>query len=725
MNLSQILNKIVKALTTTIKSEAAAKGAAAEAEATKALGATKASKIAAGLKPYLIISAADAILGKIPVVNEIVSRIQQLKDFMVDKTVGQIPLIGKPWVEGNRLAMSMLMPNARKYVQTATPETLFNAISDSASQVFDWFKKKTGGDENGNSGSMKINNPKFYTGLDMHTAFQIPMCYPDDGGVPFAGTKDFGSIAILRLGYNPLTSYTRIKSRYTQLLDLLKGIRGLSGQLPYSEADIYFWDWNTKYLVLEYFRLKYALKLSRVYSLTKIALPKFVIREALGFDADDFIANKADYISRLTDLSNFMRNSVPMFGVISKRIEDLLYKLIPDSNDPKVALYYCTTIDMVTLIPDDTNGNYMSYYSHFRKGTALTSATTAIDLDINATPAVTYAQYNSNLDQFMQDFPYAHKAYNSLKGDLVGAFGTAVMWDDSKIGEVETVTADSMYHKFDELFLTQIQNGTILDRRGSDLRPSGVVEQATLSAAVIAGITMPTLVNGVLSDTIKPAISTIDYASIDCIFRASNPEGSAGTIIMPQSDGCGFSTTVGYASTNETSIVANKNNMSEGEALEVTQLISWFLANLATYDSGANRDQIVESYQTQVLFINKVQMLYFDNVNGALTNMRLRPTAYAIGSTQISNYTFVRETLRELQFWSQTDYGTKLPVMAYYSGSSEEFLIQDFNIMGSISKKAYETAVKYSTYSQYAADLKVTDKTGKRVNNIVDAYRAR
>lgn len=718
MNFNKVVSNIVNAFKKAVVNEAATKGAAVQAEAEKAVSATKAAKIANALKPFLIVSAADAIIGKIPVLNEIVSRIQQVKDTMLDKTVGQIPIVGKPWMEGNRLAMSMLMPSARKYVQTATPESLINAIQDSTSEVFGWFKKK---DSNDNSSkTVHINNPKFYERLGMHIEFKLATVYPDVVGVPYAGNKNYGSIGFMRLRYNPMTSYNKIQARYTQLLDLLKGVRGLSGEMPYTEGDIYFYDWNTKYLVTEYYKLKYCLKLSNIYSMTKNTLPKYLISQ-IGFNADDFISNKALYIELLVSMHEFIQNTVPNFGVLERRICDLLYKLIPDSNDANIALYYCIMLTMYTLVPDAANNQYLIFGEGFTAGTPIAAGAANV-IEMNPMSNMTYSTYYANFSNYSSIFPSKYRPFGSIRGDLVGSFGKSIFWCDKNIKDIENTKEDAMYHKFDELFLTQLQNATICHNSGVDALPGGTVEYTSVNSIQLSDMTLPLFVNGRVNDLIHPTGGK-DFALIEYVNRAFNPQGSAGVIHMPQSDGVEALNSLGLVTTAETAILQNKAKYSEGESLEILQLIAWVANSTAWYDGNSNYDYLATSYQTMSFYLDDYKILFYDVNNAVNTYKEVEPTAIYVTTNITGVANGLDSLLARAQFWSQADYGTKLPLSVITSNIRRDYLLLDFNIMGSISRKAFQTAVLNSAYSLYSADIKVGPNTNKRIANLVEAFR--
>lgn len=628
----------------------------------------------------------DALIKDVPVANNIYTWYATAVDKFYENTVRKIPVVGDFLRTITDTINKLVIPNAQKAIE-----------------------------------SSRINDPKFYTHLGLHTKFGIPLTYPDVVGIPFAGNKNYGSIGFIQLGFNPMTSYSKIKSRYTQLLELLKGVRGLSGQMPYSEADLFFYDWNTKYLVLQYFKLKYALKLARIYSLTKATLPSYLL-EKIGFNSYDFIQNKALYIDLLGSMHEFIRQTVPNFGVIETRIRDLLYKLIPDSNDPKVALYYCVMLSMVVLLPNSSAGNYRVYKDFFVPGTAVSAGATSFNND-GTTSNMTYSVFYSNWQGYSSIFPSEYKPFGSIRGDLYGCFGEAIFWKDDKITEVETCKDDDMYHKFDELFLTQLQNGTILNMLGIDALPGGTTETTSVESTTIHNTTIPSFTSdGKVDDLLKP-MGSRDYALLNVLHVGFNPQGSAGVIYMPQTDGLEYASSLTSTATNETSVVTNKENLSEGESYEVLQLMSWFEYSYGSYDSTSNKDKIEMLYRTQTFYITNFDVLYFDVVNNTNATIKVRPSSVYVTSG-VTAFNAVSQMASVCQFWSQADYGIKLPIAINASGYRADALLLDFNIMGSISRKAYDVAVTNSAYSLYFADIKVDPKkTGKRIGNLVDAYR--
>lgn len=627
----------------------------------------------------------DALIKDVPVANNIYSWYATTVDKFYENTVRKIPVVGDFLRKITDTINKIVIPNAQKAIEQS-----------------------------------RVNDPKFYLHLGLHTKFGISTVYPDVVGVPFAGNKDYGSIGFIKLGFNPMTSYAKIKARYTQLLDLLKGVRGLSGEMPYSEADLFFYDWNTKYLVLQYFKLKYTLKLARIYSLTKATLPSYLI-DKIGFDSDDFIQNKALYIDLLASIHEFIRQTVPNFGVIETRIKDLLYKLIPDSNDPKVALYYCVMLSMVTLVPNPSGNNYLAFKDFFAEAENTDAGATAFDND-GETTGMTYETFYDNWTNYSSIFPSNYKPFGSIRGDLYGCFGDAIFWKDDTINEVETCTDDDMYHKFDELFLTQLQNGTILEALGIDALPGGTTETTSIGYRQIQNTVVPTFNNGRVTDLLKP-MNKKDYALLCIRHVGFNPQGSAGVIYLPQSDGLEYASTMGNTDTYETAVITNKENLSEGESYEIIQLMSWFESATASYSSDKNRDTIDVSFRTHTFYMQSFDVLYYDVTNNENATQKVRPTAVYITSG-ITAFNSVKNLAKVCQFWSQADYGIKLPIAINDDDRRADSLLLDFNIMGSISKKTFGVSVTNSAYSLYFADIKVdAKKTGKRIGNLIDAYR--
>lgn len=629
----------------------------------------------------------DTLLKDVPVANNIYAWYATTMDKMYEATIRKVPGFGDVLRSITDFINRICVPNAQKEIEK----------------------------------SRHANNPEWYLSDQARGEFAIPFNYNDADWYDYGENITSTAVNVIRLQYNPYSSTQKQSNRLTQMLTLLKGIRGLSGKLPYTKGDLQFYDWNFEYMVNEYYRLKLSLKLANMYDYHKARIP-FNILRMLGWNPDDFTLHIAEYKQLLVNMYNTITQTYPKFGRTWKRLEVYWNGLYPDSSDTSVAALNLFECNITTLIPDRINNNYMVYYPMFDKQTSLSAGATSVTFGRTIIGSTSYAVYSANYNQFCKDIERVPQSYDALIGDIFGAVGDSAFWNDSKINDINLLgdkCVKNIVKPFDELLLTQIQNGTNIDMDPVDIIPGvGVVAGTTGYPELVA--TLPAMSVDSVSDTLNV---TGNYAAIRATYYANNSTSTAGTMYLPATDGMIVTTTAGDVLRDSTIVVSNERNLDEGEQYEIIQLMAWF-TGMQSSGHANNRDTVYALYETNSIFIDKVECVYYDPSTNQDYSVRLCSTAARVESGVTAFNTAVDITLRH-QFWSQLDYGIKMNTLVIDSSgaSAAGKLLLDFNIMGTISHKAYSLARQNTAYALYGADFKLSDKASK-VSNIKNVYKA-
>lgn len=656
----------------------------------KAVG-TAAKKLGLGL---ITANLTDKYIKDVPVASNIYNWYATTLDEIYEKTVRQTPVVGDWLRKVTDFINKLIVPNAQEAIER-------------------------------NREMKHLNNPEWYTNAEMHTQFKIPFVYGDNRPLIFGSNIDTAAVCVMALGYNPIADRYAVDSRLNQLMDMLKGIRGLSGRLPYSKGDLFFYDLITKYIVNEYYKLKFALRLSKYYSLVKSRMPRNVMEE-MGWDFDDFLANKALYITALTTIANFITNNVPCFGTQLEKIKSMWDCLVPDCNDGKVALFYKVYPVIDGYLPSVSN-NTAIYERFGDKFYDFTPDKTANDPLAQGGKEyhMTYNTYITNLLSFINKMNN-NDIFTNIKADIIGAFGKSAVWNDAKINEYDKI--DGIIGKFDELYLTMIQNATIIDEHPlyrnydgtsfASATPHDIYYTVSFGGVNSQGtIEMPNQWSGAEDNT---------YVGID--YFAQETSTNAGTFFFAATDGRSqgvvTETAENFNYTDNLSVISNKYNQSEGEDLEIIQFLAQEVGGNGLATVGTNETaHCKRHYMTNCFYVLNADILYHRAGNDY--SVRLG-SYFTIIANNTALYSTTVNLFRCAQFWSQSDYMSKLHLCTANSAGGltpSEFtdvMLLDYNIMGSMSSLAFRQAIKYSTYSVYAANVKVTET--KRASNIVGIY---
>jgi hypothetical protein len=560
----------------------------------------------------------------------------------------------------------------------------------------------------------------------MHTEFNIPYVYPDNRPLEFGDGYNTASICVMALGFNPMADRFAIDSRLNQEMDLLKAVRGLSGRLPYTRGDLFYYKLNTYYLINEYYKLKFAIRASNLYIMTKSRMPRNLITE-MGWDFDDLLANKPLYVGLLTNLYNFIKDSVPCYGVELEKIASMWDALIPDCNDGKVALYYKFYPIIDGYLPSVDSLGQAKYERFGDKFYDFTPDKTANDDFEQGGRAysMTFATYSANVLSYMRKV-LDNPIFVNIKADIIGAFGVASLYTDKNFNNYND---SNIIGKFDELILTMIQNATIIEEHPLHI----LTGTGTSSAANASRVYYTLKFGGVNADgTMNMPYSWTGaddniYAGVEYSFY--NPNGDSARVFFPAVDGrsSGYDdgSTTTMTQTSNLTVIANKYSMSEGENLEIIQLLACDVSDNGhlTYD-GASNDIYDRHFLTNTFYVLSADILYTSN--GVDYAARLGGYVTATGaSTPVINARQAADI--GAQFWSQSDYMSKLHTIFVSNATTtpdiHSILLLDYNIMGSISGAAFRQGIRYATYSTYAANLKVTES--RKVHNIVDVYNSK
>ena len=527
-----------------------------------------------------------------------------------------------------------------------------------------------------------VNNPQWYQNLDTHAEYKLPVIYPDNFALPPIDFRRH-NIAKLELLFNPRSSETQRLSRTNQLFDLLKGLRGLSST-NYTPTDIMDYQDRVLFAINEYGRLKFGLRLAHYYALVKPNFPNGVLA-MFGFN-NEFIANRANYANILNSLHNFIMNSMPISGDIVNKIFHSWDAFVPDCDNLDVATLYKTNLLMA--LPSTGVGKW---WGPFFNENSLSFP----DINqMNKNIPVEVDAYLTNMNAFMNQF-YANEKFSYIRADMVGAFGSSVMWKDNNFKDINSTAG--LIHSFDALYLTMIQNATLVAQQIASFVP---VTQGVGSATMLAPQIYLDHAAGHSTQPGATAALNVRYVgSSGASFVLPPMEGFSGTVLTKNKS---------IASTTAAIVVnTHKRNMTEGEALEISQLQSYF--QRATASTEGNNTYCLVRFLTHDFIALNLEVMYF---TGEATTSREYiqsvPNSIVMNSIRYDRNNF---PIKVLQNWAQLDWAPKVYTFDVSNDLVNVNVLLDTDMIASVNLDTFILTVDYATYSLYAASV------GSLVNN--------
>ena len=642
-------------------------------------------------------------------------------------------ITGKTW--GSTPGLKLLY-NAQMKIMGAIAEAAKAIGIESVATGFEQVKAGYTSGQGGNKMTKddnkdELNSPAFYSDLGMHTNWTLNAGYPISYGFPEGQTRPRYGVAVVNLGRNPLPHGNAIAQRMNEMYDLLKGIRGLSGVLSYSAEDIYHFNEIAIYAIGEYHRLKQALRVSRSFLLTNTVMPDKVLSE-LGFEPSDFKSNRANYEQALITIRNFIHSTLPVFGKWPQRWKALYSGFVPDDNDGKICALYLFTCTNNLFYYSGTcaTSNPVAFTRLFQKTTISRNSTTkTVSADYQYGNGITtYSTYASNLNVFISTLNTSLTAeLAAIKGDIWGAFGSQVVWDDPDYEQCKTALPILSYEG-NLIPLTQLRNATYI---GGDWSMSG---RATSNSTFyqfsnISNHLMPYISYNYGSNiNTGTKMFTGDNTSIRKVQQHQTEESTTVNmnVLIPQTQGnidlirditdTGGNIDVGLVDTFGVDIY--KYGMSEAQQLECIQLMSSLETGAYTVSSGSTSKIITTymGYTTHDLFLINLRLL-------GNTNITVDDTTYYLEGNAISgNIWEIGQAY--LQFAYAPTYHITVAHSTNtagtgYPGLYPSICMNGLDIPALMSRTAYELSIYYAAYSMNALGLTYGDS---RLNNLSDAY---
>lgn len=559
------------------------------------------------------------------------------------------------------------------------------------------YKKK------GKSDRQNHNDPKWYTNLDTHTEFRLVTGYPDAlTPINYPSVQYRSVINTIRQVYIPSTGPERT-ARTQQIFDMLKAVRGLSGNLPYTIADIMQYLDVTYWAVNEYYRLLAALRVSYYFSLQKSPLLPNSIIDDIGFT--DIVANKAQYIELLCSMHNFIKNSLPTMGTLLEKIKHQWDSIIPDSNDVDFATWYM----------------YISDHNAYIE----TSETSAVNLRpcINVEEDAEYPRaYSSNSLtntyqlavegwQLFMETVSLNTVFSAIRGDMLGAFGPSVVLD------LDLNYSRDIFGKYNELALMKIHNTEFAYMNTIIAQPSDGNFVSSSNQEV----------------TFNPQYSASGETEVGVnVYYQNFSDLSSPFMVVPHIPG---TKVVGKQNLSATGVPValepgnivfdvHKPNLTEGEALELS-------------DAKLVFRRFVRASDTMITFT----LTHFSDyvpfyMQGNFFTITVPDNGLAITQTDTAKlcssaiHTFGGIAGNELTYFnklssliSQSDWAPRITVSQHYAATNvaTSNTLWDTNILASLSPEAFAVAIRYIKYSIFSGNVSIGNK---RFDNLVAVFNS-
>lgn len=561
------------------------------------------------------------------------------------------------------------------------------------------------------------NDPKFYENLELHKTFNIPGAYTKKTVVN--GTLATPKLAVHRIVENPVPDKSALIDRLNQRFSLIKAVRGLSAT-KYSLIDLANYERVPKYALIMYYAIKRVIQAAKTYNLVQVEIGNNII-DALGFDPSEVRQNLANYETLLCQYHRFIQGNLPMSGLWIKRLEYLAQCFVPDYSDPKVA-----TIHMFAI----------SIHHVFTNREIEEGVFESLVFDeIPGARNNNYAVMLANL-QTLQDAVISNDNWQQLMADYFGAFGKAAIWEDKDYPAyakpLNLANADN------DLSREQIKNAFYMNSKITyiTVTPGEPNTKSVLDTDDPDTVTLPTYQFGNtfttqnfidrLTPNYQSLLNEDTYFMLVGILGTADPNNNY-MALLPDMNGVGAQVfTGGTVSMNnhETIYSLHKDNYTEGQSLEISQLKSRSIG-VTTFAAGGSQILAVLFKGHEYGLMDTTVYVYGSNGSAIV------PQTYLICNESVSDDALQSSESAidypdEIMCWALIDW---MPFAHYTffgfdAGTStyspRDVLLTDMDAFGSLDDRAFVTSINYSIYSLYGVNLRVSHT--KRVDNLVEVY---
>lgn len=606
------------------------------------------------LAKFLIANAASTALDK----THISDVFQKIYDWSTDAnrwiaehTIGEIPGIGKILIE-----MQKIGPKVNRVLET---------IITGKPRTKEW------------------NDPSYYTHLDEHVNFIINQGFKKK---KFAqGSCSVPEVASMQLCINPCPSAESLKSRMTQLFQLLKGVRGLSSTV-YNINQVTAYTINTATLFAVYFETVKLIRCAQTYNFRNVSWPAQLVA-AMGFNIDEVSTNLADYIQLALLMQRQLRITTPSTGVFREVIEAYAMQTLVDTRNAKIATLYMYNYAYLPYFPNSEPTTTVQAIQFFGPRN--------IKHEISDLRAI-FKQVSA----FSDDETFA-----DIAADMIGAFGKSSIYElNMSFDKLNDKPLPDP--KYNELALNTLKNATVLSHRTEainfDFHDTAEVYAQVINGAISS--TLPTVQSILTGDWIilQSYSGGVDaLPNFDLFVR---PDGSA--ITETPFDENEFVE-------EQTFFTCHKDKYSEGESLEISQL----KARVYTYVHNSTSGDDTRTIAIRTNYMSLLNIWTYDDESGD----RYWGHITEVSTAQSQDGDAV--LMRQCQLWSLCDWMPMLRIGIYEEGASSvtaNALLWDVDDIGIIgSGMPMDNTIELTTYSIYAVNMKAE---GKKIDNIQDVY---
>lgn len=576
--------------------------------------------------------------------------------FLMENTVGKIPVIGKMFIEGQKLGNKI--NRVLETVITGKPRT------------------KT------------WNDKEFYLHLDEHVNFVINQGYKKRAYR--LGTASVPEVASIQLALNPVPSADDLNSRMIQLFQLLKGVRGLSST-SYDKNQVTAYTINTATLFAIYFSTVKLIRCAQTYSFRNVAWPRQLVA-AMGFDIDEVSENLADYIQLALLMQRQLRITTPSTGVFRDVIKTYALKTLCDTRSPKIATMYIYNFSKLPYFADSGSNTSVSTIQFFYPNAGN---------DIAALRDIF-----KSAKSFENDAQFA-----DIAADMIGAFGKSSIYElNMDFNKLNDKPLDAP--KYDELALNTLKNGTICSHSVNVNNADGH-DTADVYAQVINGAistNLPTVGTVLAGNWILVQTSFIPVApsvaiNFDLFIR---PDGTAIADTPFAED---------EYNTAATYYTVHKDKLDEGESLELsllkTRVYSYVKRTaVATPVVGI---QTTIALRTNYLSIHNI-WTYDDQSGGRYLNHITEESTAANTADGDAILTRTTQIWSLCDWMPQLYLGIYEEGAQQVNARSSLWDVDDIGLLD--SHRAQDNSLELTTYSFYAPDLKASGKKIDNIQDV-------
>lgn len=530
-------------------------------------------------------------------------------------------------------------------------------------------------------GKMIFNDPQFYTQLGEHTQLVIPHGYVKTNG--FDGNL-VPTLATHKVYFNYLPDKFQVLQRYSTAFKNIKAIRGLSS-VNYSLDTIGAVRGYGLALTLIARVLKKMVKTVNTYRLNSPYLGR-IICASYGFDFDEVLANIANYKTLIVNLhANYMANMPILFRTEIEKQGTLVDPIVADCDLINVASYHQFSMKFEYPVSDMVEG------------------LDDISLDFTDVATWTYETIDSQIKVLFLAVQ-TNQQIQELIADIYGAYGNATKYDwiDSDLDdEVHIGTADALYKNM--LKNIQYVSGSF------DLYSWTANNRPSINKQV----------------NIVPSLAT--DADGNAIVDVSSSHTISGDVIMVNPDdawvsepsvvafGAASAVDIDLSSTlrDGVSITVHKDELSEGESLELLELTAHIVEYKVTKSNSVSKFTLTKMYRTHDVCVYDTVISSVTS-NGTINTVDFR--GGFIYDIQISNgdYSGYLVSSNFVDVSAQWAFVQGMPAvhpifgtLNYDDHDTNEVSVAQINAtimidvdsIGDISTSCFNTSIAFSTYS--------------------------